>query len=232
MVYGDADWKKLNAGVGAYIYRDVTGPTTRTGVQLAYSYHIISKDGKSKLGLGIELRALQFAIDKAKLTDALGNDPVLSGSSNKTAIDAGTGLYFTDGKISLGAAVSQLIQSKLELASVSNTTERAKLYRHFVFIGNYKIQTGDDIFLIPNFMARVIPHAPSEFDFGCKLDYQDKLWWSLTWRVHQFWSASVGIKLMKKIGLAYSYDYYNTPVSQFNAGFSGNEIGLRFDLKK
>lgn len=232
MVYGDADLKKLNAGIGAYIYRDVTGPTNRTGLQLAYSYHIISRDQKHKLGLGIELRGLQYSIDKSKLVDALGSDPVLSGSSNKTAIDAGAGVYYTDTKLSLGAAVSQLIQSKLNFGSVPNSTEQAMLYRHFVFTGSYKIQTGDDIFLIPNIMARVIPHAPSELDFGCKVDYQDKVWWSLNWRVHQAWSATVGIKLLNRIGLAYSYDYYQTPLSQFNSGYNANEIGLTFDMKK
>jgi type IX secretion system PorP/SprF family membrane protein len=233
MAYTDVNWKKLNAGIGAYLYRDVTGPTTRTGVQLAYSYHINSKDEKSKLGLGIELRALQFAVDKSKLTEDLGNDPVLAGSSNKMAIDAGAGIYYMYDKLSLGAAVSQLVQSKLELnKAVANTNERAKLYRHFVFSGSYNIATGENITLIPNFMARVIAHSPSEFDFGCKLDYQDKIWVSLTWRAKQFWSTSIGFKLLKKIGFAYSYDYYETPISQFNAGYNANEIGLRFDLSK
>jgi hypothetical protein len=45
--------------------------------------------------VGLELRALQFAIDKNKLNASLGNDPVLGGSSNKFGIDAGAGVYFT-----------------------------------------------------------------------------------------------------------------------------------------
>src|SRR6476661_4084774 len=43
MIYGDMELAKLNAGIGAYAYRDETGPTSRTGLQLAYSYHITSK---------------------------------------------------------------------------------------------------------------------------------------------------------------------------------------------
>lgn len=233
MVYGDAELKKLKAGIGTYIYRDETGPTTRTGIQLAYSKHIISMGGTNKLGLGIELRGLQFAVDKAKLADALGSDPVLAGSSNKTAIDAGAGVYFTNDRLSVGAAVSQLIQSKLTLNSnVPNATKRANLYRHMVFTANYKIPTGENITLIPNAMARVIANSPSEFDFGCKLDYQDKIWTSLTWRVHQFWSATVGVKLLKQVNLAYSYDYYEAPLNQFNAGYNASELGLRFDFNK
>ncbi len=232
MIYGDFSLKKLNAGLGAYIYRDETGPTSRTGIQLAYSYHV-KTGANSRLGLGLELRALQFAIDKSKLSDALGsNDPILGGSDKKIGIDAGAGVYWTNDKLSVGAAVSQLIQSKLELANVPNAKEGGKLYRHYNFMANYKIQTGENIYIIPNFMARVIEHSPSEFDFGAKVDYQDKIWWSLNWRVKQSWSIQAGFKLLQRIKLTYSYDYYETPISVFAGGTGAHEIGLQFGFKK
>ena len=232
MVYGDAVLRKMNAGIGAYIYRDETGPTSRTGLQLAYSYHITSANKKNTLGLGLELRALQFAVNKSKLSEALANDPVLAGSSNKTGIDAGAGVYYTNQKLSVGAAVSQLIQSKLELSNVPGSKEGGKLYRHYNINANYKIQTGDDIFLIPNALVRLIEHAPAEFDFGVKVDYQDKLWWGINWRVHQFWSLQAGFKLFQQLGLTYSYDYYNAPIGVFTSGSGAHEIGLRFDFDK
>ncbi len=232
MLYGDFSLRKLKAGIGAYIYRDETGPTSRTGIQLAYSYHIRTGE-KGRLGVGLELRALQFAIDKSKLSDALGsNDPILSGDDKKIGIDAGAGLYWTNEKLSVGAAVSQLIQSKLELANVPNSKEGGKLYRHFNFTANYKIQTGENIYIIPNAMARVIAHSPSEFDFGVKVDYQDKIWWALNWRVHQFWSIQAGFKLLQRVRLTYSYDYYETPISVFAGGSGAHEIGLQFGFKK
>ncbi|MEO7444536.1 MAG: type IX secretion system membrane protein PorP/SprF [Ferruginibacter sp.] len=232
MVYGDAALTKMNAGLGAYAYRDETGPTSRTGLQLAYSYHITSADQKNTLGLGLELRALQFAIDKTKLNEALANDPVLAGSSNKTAVDAGAGVYFTNHKLSIGAAVSQLIQSKLELANVPGSKEGGKLYRHYNAMANYKIQTGDDIYLIPNAMVRFIEHSPSEFNLGMQVNYQEKIWWGLNWQVHQYWSIQAGFKILQKVGLTYSYDYYNTPISVFTNGSGAHEIGLRFDFDK
>jgi type IX secretion system PorP/SprF family membrane protein len=232
MVYGDAELKKLHAGIGAYIYRDETGPTSRTGIQLAYSYHIKAKNEKSQFAIGLELRALQFAIDKSKLSESLGNDPILGSADNKFGIDAGAGLYWTNYKLSVGAAVSQLIQSKLELANVPNSKEGGKLYRHYNFTANYKLQTGDDIYVIPNAMARVIEHSPSEFDFGVKVDFQDKIWWGLNWRVHQFWSLQAGFKVLQRVRMTYSYDYYVSPISVFTAGSGAHEIGLQFDLKK
>ncbi len=232
MLYGDFKLQKLKAGLGVYIYRDETGPTSRTGIQIAYSYHIKTGE-KGRLGVGIELRALQFAVDKSKLTASLGsNDPVLSGSEKKIGIDAGAGLYWTNDKLTVGAAVSQLIQSKLELANVPNSKEGGKLYRHYNFMANYKIQTGDDIYLIPNAMVRVIEHSPSEYNFGAILNYQEKIWWGLNWRVQQSWSIQAGFSLLQRVKLTYSYDYYVTPISIFTAGSGAHEIGLQFGFKK
>jgi type IX secretion system PorP/SprF family membrane protein len=230
MVYGDTRWEKMNSGVAAYLYRDVTGPTNRTGLQLAYSYHVKTGEN-SKLGIGLELRGLQYAIDRSKIIDALGSDPVLvDGTNSKFKLDAGAGVYYTNGKLSLGGAVSQLIQSQLAFADVANATVRAKLYRHYAFMGNYEIQTGDNIRLIPNFLLRVIPNAPTELDLGCRVDYQDKIWWSLNWRTRQFWSIQAGFRIMERVNLSYAYDYYNAPFSDYNRGNNAHELGLRFDV--
>ena len=232
MIYGDFGLTKLNAGLGTYIYRDETGPTSRTGVQLAYSYHIKSKSEKSRFAVGLELRGLQYAIDKSKLTDALGADPVIGSAENKMAFDAGAGVYWTNDKLSVGAAASQLIESKLKLADVPGATQGGKLYRHYNITANYKWMTGDYIYVIPNAMVRLIENSPAEFDMGVKLDYQDKMWWALNFRVNQFWSLQAGIKLFDRLRAAYSYDYYTTPIGVFSGGSGAHEIGLQFDLKK
>jgi len=232
MVYGDFELKKLTSGIAAYLYRDETGATSRTGLQLAYSYHIKSKSDKSRFAIGLELRGLQYAIDKSKLTSSLGSDPVLGGASSKFAVDAGMGIYWTNTKLSLGAAVSQLIESKLALADVPGSTLGGKLYRHYNITGNYKINTGDDIYLIPNAMVRLIENSPSELDLGCKVDYQEKVWWALNWRVKQFWSIQAGVKVFNRLRLGYAYDYYVSPISVFNAGSGAHEVSLQFDLKK
>lgn len=232
MLYGDVKLDKLKAGIGAYLYRDETGPTTRTGTQLAYSKHIVSQDGKHKVGLGLELRALQFAIDRSKLTGSLGSDPVLAGAENKLGLDAGAGVYYTNDKLSVGAAVSQLIQSKLELANVPNSNQGGKLYRHYNITANYRFNTGANIYLIPNALVRVIENSPSEYEFGMNVNYQDNIWWGLNWRVKQAWILQAGFRLAQSVGLTYSYDYYQTPISIFTGGSGAHEIGLRFDFKR
>ncbi len=232
MIYGDINLQKLKAGIGTYLYRDETGPTSRTGIQFAYSKHIIALNEKDKFGIGIELRGLQYALDKSKVSTALGNDPALGGASSKFGFDAGTGVYFTNDKLSVGAAVSQLIQSKLQLADVPNAKLNGRLYRHYNFNANYKIQTGDNIFLIPSALVRVIQNAPTEFEAGAKIDYQDKIWFAFIYRYQQLYSIQLGFKLAEKLNFAYSYDEYSTPISVYDGGSGAHEIGLRFDFKK
>lgn len=232
MAYGDANLKKMNAGLGAYIYRDQTGPSSRTGAQLAYSYHITPSSEKYKLGIGLEFRGLQYAIDKTKISASLTNDPVLSGADSKFAFDAGAGIYFTNYKLSMGAAVSQLMSSKIALADVPGVITEGKLYRHYNFIANYKWNTGEDIYLIPNAMVRVIEHAPTEYEFGMIAKYQDLLWWGVNYRVKQSWCLQAGIKILKKVSFGYSYDYYKTPVSVYVGGAGAHELGIQFDLNK
>jgi type IX secretion system PorP/SprF family membrane protein len=232
VVYADGNSAKLKAGIAASLYRDETGATSRTGIQLAYSYHIISKDQKHKLGLGLELRGLQYAIDKGKLISALGNDPALAGASSKFGIDAGAGVYYTNDKLSVGAAVSQLIQSKLQLSNVPNASTSGKLYRHYNIVANYKFVSAGDISIIPNALLRVIEHSPVEFEAGVKLDYQDKIWTAIIYKVRQLYSLQLGFKLAEKIRVSYSYDAYNGPISAFDGGSGGHELGLRFDFGK
>jgi type IX secretion system PorP/SprF family membrane protein len=230
MVYADVNLPKLKAGIAGYVYRDETGPTSRTGLQLAYSYHIISKDEKQKFAIGLELRGLQYALDKGKLTAALGNDPALAGAASKFGIDAGAGVYYTNGKLSAGAAVSQLIQSKLQLADVPNAKLSGKLYRHYNIMANYEINTSGEITLIPNALVRVIQNSPVEFEAGVKLDYQKLLWMGVLYKFRQLYSLQAGFKLADKLNVSYSYDAYNSPVSIFDGGSGAHEIGLRFDF--
>jgi type IX secretion system PorP/SprF family membrane protein len=234
IVYGDFKVESLGAGIGAYLYKDETGATSRTGAQLAYSYHINMNDEKSKLGVGLELRGLQYAVNKSALSGegSLGTlDPAAIGASNKFVFDGGAGVYFTNDKLSIGASGTQLLGNYVKLVDYDSSTQRGRLYRQFNFMASYKIQTGDDVFLIPNAMLRVLENAPTECDLGVMLNYRDRLWWAMNWRLRQSWSLQAGMKLLKQLRATYSYDFYVAPISVFTNGSGGHEIGLQFDLK-
>lgn len=232
LVFGSTYLQKAKIGIGGYLYSDVTGPTSRRGIQTSYAYHIPMQNG-AQFSVGLEARFQQFAIDKAMLIDALGNDPVMGGAATRFKGDAGLGVAYTSAKWQLGASVSQLIQSKLDFYTGNlQRNEEARLYRHFYLHGSYQWQVDANTRIIPNFLVIYLPNAPTELQAGARVEHRELFWWGLSLRARQSWMLSTGIKLQKKMTIGYSFDIYSTPLSVFDQGPNAHELLLRYQLSK
>lgn len=230
--FGSFDLPKQKIGIGAYAYNDKTGPTSRTGVQLALAKHVQFNDG-GVFSLGLEARVLQYAIDKSKLAESLGNDPVLGASDSRMKFDAGFGLSYTNKSLQLGASVTQLIQSKLDFYSGSmSRSEEGRLYRHYYFHGKYNINVDGVTTIAPHAMVIYLPNAPTEVITGVRVEHNNLLWWGLGYRWNQSWMLSAGLHLKKKFTLGYGYDIYKNPVGEFNGGNGAHEFLLRYNFIK
>jgi type IX secretion system PorP/SprF family membrane protein len=240
-LFGSAYLPSVKLGLGGYIYSDKTGPTKRTGLQMSYAYHVqVSTD--ATLSFGLEARMQQFSIDKAKLQESLGsNDPVLAGAENQFKFDAGVGLAYTNKNFQLGASVSQLIQSKLDMYNTSsgsgqiplpNRTEEGKLYRHYYLHSNYKWRVDANTVIIPNILLIYLPNSPFEFQGGARVEHREVFFWGVSLRARQSWMLSAGVHIHKKFTVGYSFDLYNTPLSTFDKGASAHEILMRYDFLK
>lgn len=231
-VFGSFDMPKHNIGIGGYIYNDKTGPTSRTGVQLAFAKHIPLDNG-GRFSLGIEARGLQYSIDRAKLTESLGADPAIGTSDNRFKFDAGFGISYTGKKLQVGVAASQLVQSKLDFYTGNLTrSEEGRLYRHYYFHGKYKWTVDDATTISPNFLVIYLPNAPTEYQFGARVEHNEKFWWGVGYRVKQSFLLSAGLNVNKKFTIGYAFDIYNTPVSVFDAGANAHEMLLRYNISK
>ena len=232
LVFGSGYLAKVKLGLGGYIYSDETGPTKRTGLEMAYAYHIPMKNGAT-FSLGLEARLQQFSLDKVKLQASLGNDPVLAGAEKRFKTDAGFGISYNGNKLRAGASVSQLIQSKLDFYSGNlNRTEVAKLYRHYYFHANYTWDVDGNTKLIPNILFIYLPNAPTEFQGGVRVEHKEVFWWGVALRARQSWMLSAGVKIQKKFTIGYCFDIFQTPLSVYDQGSNGHEIILRYDFIK
>ena len=232
LIFGSTYLKNAKIGIGGYLYNDVTGPTRRTGGQMAYSYHI-QMANDATFSLGLEARLQQFSLDKAKLSATLGNDPVLASSESRFKADAGFGVAYNGKKLQVGASVSQLIQSKLDFYSGNLTpTEEGRLYRHYYLHGNYEWDVDGNTKIIPNLLFIYLPNAPLEVQGGARVEHNDVFWWGLGLRARQSWMISAGVKIQKKFTIGYCFDIFNTPLSVYDRGANGHEILLRYDFLK
>lgn len=232
IVFGSGYLGGSKLGIGGYVYNDVTGPTKRMGVQAAVAYHIpLAND--ATFSLGLEGRFQQFSIDKVKLQESLGNDPVLGAQDSRFKGDAGFGVAYNGKKLQVGASVSQLIQSKLDFYSGNLTrTEEARLYRHFYLHGKYVINADGSTKLIPNILFIYLPNAPTEFQGGVRVEHKDIFWWGVALRARQSWMLSAGVKVQKKFTIGYCFDIFSTPLSVYDKGSNGHEILLKYDFLK
>lgn len=232
MIFGSTRLKKNNIGLGGYLYNDVTGPTTRNGLQMSYAYHIPLKNNAT-FSLGIEARFQQFSYDKSRISDDLPNDPVLAGDNSRFKGDAGFGVAFTSDNFQFGASVSQLIQSKLKLyEGTGNPTEEAKLYRHYYLHGNYNWEVDKVTKIVPNILFIYLPNAPLEFQGGARVEHNNLCWYGLTWRARQAWLISAGVRIKERFNIGYSFDIYTSPLSIYDKGSNGHEFMLRYDFIK
>lgn len=231
-VFGSFNLPSLKIGLGGYIYNDKTGPTSRTGVQLAFAKHI-PMNNDAVFSLGIEARGQQYSIDKAKLSATLGADPAIAGADNRFVFDAGFGISYTGKRLQLGAAASQLVQSKLDFYSGNTTrSEEGRLYRHYYFHGGYKWNADKLTTITPNFLVIYMPNAPTEYQFGARVEHSEKFWWGASYRLKQSWMLSAGVHVNKKLTIGYSFDIYQTPASIYDAGSNAHEVLMRFNFSK
>lgn len=231
-VFGSFAFPKQNIGIGGYVYNDKTGPTSRTGVQLALAKHIIMSN-EAKLSLGIEAKLQQYSIDQQKLSESLGSDPVLGSNDSRFKFDAGFGISYTSKKLQVGASVTQLVQSKLDFYSGNLTrTEEARLYRHYYGHALYNWDVDGYTTITPNFLVTYLPNAPVEFQGGVRFEHNKTFFWGLALRAKQSWMLSAGLHLHKRLTFAYSFDTYRAPLSTFDGGSSAHEFLLRYNFIK
>jgi len=231
-IFGSFDLPEHKIALGGYLYNDKTGPTSRTGLQLAFAKYIPMQN-ESRLSFGIETRFQQYSLDREKLMQAIGSDPAISGGDNQFKFDAGFGISYTSKKLQLGASVSQLVQSKLNFYSGNlSRTEEARLYRHYYFHGRYKWNVDETVTIVPHFLMIYLPNAPVELQAGARLEYDKLFWLGGGFRLNQGAMLSAGIHINKVFTVGYSFDIYKAPASVFNNGGYSHEVILRYNILK
>jgi type IX secretion system PorP/SprF family membrane protein len=202
------------------------------GVQASFAYHI-PINNNTTFSLGIEAKGQQYSLDKAKLQDALGNDPVMGTAENRFKGDAGFGIAVTNKKFQLGISASQLIQSKLDFYTGNlSRTEEGRLYRHYYFHGNYNWDVDGNTKIIPNLLMIYVPSAPLEVQGGVRVEHRELFWYGVGVRAHQSWMLSAGLKIHKKFSIGYCFDIFQTPLSVYERGSNGHEVMLKYDFIK
>jgi len=216
-----------NLGIGAVIFNDVTGPSNRLGIELAYSYKLKLGESGGKLALGFSGFLLNYSINTNKLVLADPDDPALFDlENNRIGADANAGIYLYDKNYYVGLSAAQLFQNKL----IFNTNEigYVQLARHYYVIAGYIYDLSDNMEFEPSVLVKAVQAAPVQYDINARLIYDKNYWLGINFRPGESLGGYLGLVFNDRWKLGYSYDYTTSSLSAVSNG--SHEIMLGFEM--
>lgn len=167
-------------GYGGYIFNDQNGAFRRTGMQVAYGYHIGLH--RSQLSFGLSLNSFQYTIDrdKIRLETITSEEEELINSNTRYITDANFGAYYSDRQMFAGFSVMNLFESNIRL----NREEGASftMERNYLAMGGYRLNVVDFYFVEPSFMFKFSENVVVQNDLTLKLFYKDEYWGGISYR--------------------------------------------------
>lgn len=223
--YGPHSSKDM--GFGGYIYNDITGPTSRTGLMGTYAYNIaINADFRVSGGLSVGL--MQYKYDKGKIDVLDAGDP--SDNDEVEAVftpDAKLGFLLYAYNMHFGISADQILHNDFKKEGFGRLT------RHFYILGGYKFFVNPHLALDPSVMMKKVIGAPFQAEISCKATMQKKFWGGLSFRSKESLSVLLGYIHNEKIEIGYSYDIGVNTMRRVHTGSHEMMIGYKFDdIKK
>jgi type IX secretion system PorP/SprF family membrane protein len=221
---------KLDMGYGGYIYNDVTGPTSRTGVTGSYAYNI-AVTGDVRLSMGLYASIMQYRIDGTQFNPADVSDPsILSVVSTSYLPDAGLGLYLYADKFYVGLSVAQLLSNSVTIFENKDGVNRLKT--HINLIGAYRFWIDEDWLIEPSLMIKGAAPKEFSFDITARVEWKKMLWAGVSYRYEDAVGILLGYSFDDMLFFGYSYDIGISELSKYNTGSHEIMIGYRFnDIK-
>ncbi|MFD1468855.1 type IX secretion system membrane protein PorP/SprF [Hymenobacter caeli] len=217
--------------LGALVYNDVTGPTSRTGVYGSYAVNLVLTN-KIRMALGVSAGMQQFAVDGEQLH--FFDPTTVAASAASRVLDGSVGVWVYSPDFYFGVSSAQLLANRLNFSYGPNQVDAGapgnSLRRHYFATAGVRVKLDDDWSLVPSVLVKAVDPAPLSVDLNAKLKYQDLLWVGVSWRAFDSAVAMVGLSY-EQLTLGYSYDAGLSGLSGYHAGSHEILLGLRLKKK-
>jgi type IX secretion system PorP/SprF family membrane protein len=203
--------KNAKVGFGGYVFNDNNGIIRRTGVQMAYAYHIAM--GKTELGqsndlsFGLALTVYQFFLNESGLLYSYADDPYLNTYTKSTIVpDVNFGASYTSKTYYVGFAMTSILRGSL-LFPLSSDNKSGELGYYFL-TGGYDYKINKDWAIKPSFFLKASDmfFKSMQVDLTTRVFYKDNYWAGLSYRSSDAIIVLLGLKY-DKFYFAYAYDY-------------------------
>lgn len=221
---------KLDMGYGGYVYNDVTGPTSRTGITGAYAYNI-AINGGMRLSMGLSASMMQFRIDGTQLNPQDVSDPALLQMVSTSYLpDAGLGAYLYAEDFYVGLSAAQLLNNSIKVFDNKNGLNRLKT--HINLTGAYRYHLNDEWMLEPSVMIKGTAPKELSFDLTARGEWRKMAWAAISYRYNEAIGILLGYSYEEMLFFGYAYDIGISSLRKYNTGTHEIMIGYRFnDIK-
>lgn len=227
-----------NIGLGGYLIDDVTGPTSKTGANIAFAYNLPLKrkynnaDPDHILSFGASVSIVQYRLNGSELQPNNPGDPEIPGTAaTKIFPDASFGIYYRyKENFFAGFSVPQIMGLNINYQSTDGTAAiRTVQQLNFLTGGSIPINRGLLTF-DPVADFRYEHGAPPQGDIGLRFTWKHKIWIGVNYRTQNQVVLEAGFNVKDVFKLSYAYDLNTAGYTQEVGGT--HELTLSFNVFK
>lgn len=213
-------------GLGGYVFSDKNGLIQRTGIQLAYSYHMWLRNS-TQLSMGLAFTGYHYKIDEKEINFEDPNEPWLNNDLRLGMFvpDATFGIYLLNAKYSAGFSADQLFEASLKIGDYAY--KNFKLDRHYYLFGSYNFELNSLTNLEPSFLFVMSEQLKPQADIGLTYIYDNAFWAGLAYRTSGALIANVGVNY-QNIFLGYAFDFTLQEIQRLTYGTHEITLALKF----
>jgi len=218
-------------GLGGYIFNDNNGIMKRTGILLAYSYHIpMGRTGgiPNDLSFGLALKAYQFNVNTNGAILENNYDPLLNSYDRTKYIpDFNFGASFTTSRYYVGFAMTNLLRGSLVFADTSRT--KGSELGGYYLTGGYKFPLSPDWILEPSAFIKASDmfFTSVQMDITARMYYREDYWAGISYRTNDAIVALMGLKY-DRFYFAYAFDFTLTDIRKESYGTHELSVAVKF----
>lgn len=220
-----APFSNQKMGLGLNLANESIGAHGIINAMLSYSYSITGNESRLSFGLRGGFTSFRLLQDKLSYKDQNDPNSIAFLQSNFTpTFDAGVHFYYKN--LQLGAAVSNLIESKVNL--INDNIVSSVMKRHINMYASYSLEVNDKWRFIPSLFLKTVPSAPINTDVTISFARMNTLFVGVTYRTNQSIIGLIQYYFTENIRLGYSYDHY----MRYSTFSGSHEVVLGVDFSK
>lgn len=211
-------------GLGGYIFNDRNGAVERTGIKIAYAYHMFFS--RSQLSFGLAASAYQFRLNDEKIILENPDDDFWNNAHGTTFIpDAGVGIYYNARSWYVGLSADQLFESVIKLGNTGY--DQYKMERNYYLLAGYDFELNDRVILTPSTLVKFSESGAFQLDISGKLYYDQTYWGGLTYRTGNALIIMAGLSIDRLI-FGYAFDVSMSSIMKHSFGTHEFVFAARF----